>query len=391
MPNDDVTGVRPVDIHAHFFPQSYLDVLAEEGPRFDVEYRAAAEGFYIKTEARFQGPLPYRIVDLKERIADMNAQGTAVQAMSLTGPMAYWGDEKVSHKLARAWNDAASAAHVQFPTRLVGLLTLPMLFPDRAIDELNRASKLPGIRGVYMGTNINHRDLDDPLFQPILALIEALDLPIFLHPLQVVGGQRTAPFSLSNLLSFPFDTAIAACHLIFGGVLDRYPKLQFTLPHGGGVLLMLMGRIDHGSTVRPDIEKLRLPRPPSQYLQRFTFDTVVHSKSVMEFVIGEVERLLLRHGVRKAGAFPGSGKYNERATKDDLRRQRRTNPQALTKQQALAAVPPRIELRCASPQLILLLRYVFVTHDDQPTELVPSCNEAGFAERLASFPDPRRA
>jgi aminocarboxymuconate-semialdehyde decarboxylase len=295
MPHDNATGVRPVDIHAHFFPQAYLDVIAEEGARFGVEYRAAEEGFYIKTDARFQGPLPYRAVDLKQRIADMDAQGTAVQAMSLTGPMAHWGDEEVSHKLARSWNDAASAAHVQYPTRLFGLLTLPMLFPDRAIDELNRASKMPGIRGVYMGTNINHRDLDDPLFEPILARIEALDLPIFLHPLQVVGGPRTAPFSLSNLLSFPFDTAIAACHLIFGGVLDRHPKLQFTLPHGGGVLLMLMGRIDHGATVRPEIEKLRLPRPPSKYLQRFTFDTVVHSKSVMEFVISEVgaERIMI--------------------------------------------------------------------------------------------------
>jgi len=295
MPHDNDTGVRPVDIHAHFFPQAYLDVIAEEGARFGVEYRAAEEGFYIKTDARFQGPLPYRAVDLQKRIADMDAQGTAVQAMSLTGPMAHWGDEEVSHKLARSWNDAASAAHVQYPTRLFGLLTLPMLFPDRAIDELNRASKMPGICGVYMGTNINQRDLDDPLFEPILARIEALDLPIFLHPLQVVGGQRTAPFSLSNLLSFPFDTAIAACHLIFGGVLDRHPKLQFTLPHGGGVLLMLMGRIDHGATVRPEIEKLRLPRPPSKYLQRFTFDTVVHSKSVMEFVISEVgaERIMI--------------------------------------------------------------------------------------------------
>ena len=295
MPHDNDTGVRPVDIHAHFFPQAYLDVIAEEGARFGVEYRAAEEGFYIKTDARFQGPLPYRAVDLKQRIADMDAQGTAVQAMSLTGPMAHWGDEEVSHKLARSWNDAASAAHVQYPTRLFGLLTLPMLFPDRAIDELNRASKMPGICGVYMGTNINQRDLDDLLFEPILARIEALDLPIFLHPLQVVGGQRTAPFSLSNLLSFPFDTAIAACHLIFGGVLDRHPKLRFTLPHGGGVLLMLMGRIDHGAAVRPEIEKLRLPRPPSKYLQRFTFDTVVHSKSVMEFVISEVgaERIMI--------------------------------------------------------------------------------------------------
>jgi aminocarboxymuconate-semialdehyde decarboxylase len=225
----------------------------------------------------------------------MDAQGTAVQAMSLTGPMAHWGDEEVSHKLSRAWNDGASAAHVQYPTRLFGLLTLPMLFPDRAIDELNRASRLPGIKGVYMGTNINQRDLDDPLFEPIFAHIEALDLPVFLHPLQVVGGPRTASFNLSNILSFPFDTAIAACHLIFGGVLDRHPKLKFTLPHGGGVLLMLMGRIDHGATVRPEIQKLRLPQPPSKYLQRFTFDTVVHSKSVMEFVISEVgaERIMI--------------------------------------------------------------------------------------------------
>jgi aminocarboxymuconate-semialdehyde decarboxylase len=288
MTNHEVAGVRPIDIHAHFFPQEYLDVLAEDGPRFGVEYKAAEEGFYIKTEVRFQGPLPYRSVDLKLRIADMDAQGTAVQAMSLTGPMAHWGDAEVSHKLSRAWNDAASAAHVQYPQRLFGLLTLPMLFPDRAIDELNRASKLPGLRGVYMGTNINQRDLDDPLFETIFARIEALDLPVFLHPLTVAGGQRTAPYSLANLISFPFDTTIAACRLIFGGVLDRHPKLRFTLPHGGGVLLMLLGRIDHGAKVRPEIEKLRLPRPPSQYLDRFTYDTVVHSKSVMEFVIGEV-------------------------------------------------------------------------------------------------------
>src|SRR5690348_13982632 len=295
MASQGTNGVRAVDIHAHFFPQEYLDVLAREGPRFNVEYRAAEEGFYIKTESRFQGPLPYRAVDLEKRIADMDAQGTAVQAMSLTGPMAHWGDEEVSYKLARAWNDAASAAHTHYPSRLVGLLTLPMMYPDRAIDELNRASKLPGMRGVYMGTNINQRDLDDPLFEPVFARIEQLDLPIFLHPLQGVGGQRTSPFYLSNLLSFPFDTAIAACHLIFGGVLDRHPRLQFSLPHGGGVLLMLLGRIDHGATVRPEIEKVRLPRPPSKYLQRFTFDTVVHSKSIMEFVLNEVgaERIMI--------------------------------------------------------------------------------------------------
>src|SRR6266404_3980457 len=91
MLNHDVTGVRPVDIHAHFFPQAYLDVLAEERARFNVEYRAAEEGFYIKTDVRFQGPLSDRIVNFKKCIADMDSKGTAVQAISFTGPMAHWG------------------------------------------------------------------------------------------------------------------------------------------------------------------------------------------------------------------------------------------------------------------------------------------------------------
>jgi aminocarboxymuconate-semialdehyde decarboxylase len=146
-----------------------------------------------------------------------------------------------------------------------------------------------------MGTNVNNRDLDDPLFEQIFAKIEQLSVPVFLHPLQTVGGERTKPWYLSNLLGNPFDAAIAACHLIFGGVLDRHPKLQICLPHGGGALPMLIGRIDHGAQVRAEIKLLHLPQPPSAYMRRFTYDTIVHSKPVMEFLIREVgaERILL--------------------------------------------------------------------------------------------------
>jgi aminocarboxymuconate-semialdehyde decarboxylase len=160
-----------------------------------------------------------------------------------------------------------------------------MLYPDRALDELDRARKLPGMRGVYMGTNIEGHDLDDPMFEPILARIEALDLPIFLHPLETIGGDRLKPFFLSNLLGNPIDTAIAACRLIFGGVLDRHPKLQVCLPHAGGVLPILVGRLDQGWKTRQELK--HLPQAPSTYLQRFTYDTITHSKAVMEFVIKE--------------------------------------------------------------------------------------------------------
>ncbi len=118
---------------------------------------------------------------------------------------------------------------------------------------------------------------------------------MFLHPLQNFGLARLQSYYLTNLLGNPFDTAIAASKLIFGGVMDRHPKLQINLPHGGGALPILIGRIDQGYRVRPEIKKMNVPRPPSEYLQRFTYDTIVHSKPIMEFVIREVgaERVMI--------------------------------------------------------------------------------------------------
>ena len=286
------TGARTIDIHAHYYPQAYFDLFNAEG--FNSEFRMTDQGFYFKTPTQASGPLPTKFIDLKERLADMDAQGVTVHALSLTGPMTYWVHGKLSLDLSRAWNDAAVAAHQAYPDRFVVLATLPMLDPDLAIDELNRASKLPGVRGVCMGTYIDGHDLDDPLFEPIFAKIEALDLPVFLHPLApTVGGQRLLPYSFTNLISFPMDTTIAACHLIFGGVLDRHPKLQVTLPHAGGVLPNLIGRLDHGWRVIPAAKKCA--ETPSAYLRRFTYDIIAHSKPLMEYVISQVgvDRIML--------------------------------------------------------------------------------------------------
>lgn len=285
--------VQVIDIHAHYFPEAYLDLVAGEGKRFGAAYRMTDKGFYIKTPAGSNGPLPARFIDVKARVADMDQQGVGVQAISLTAPMLYWGDEELSTNLAKTWNDAASAAHQAYPTRLVAFLTLPMQYPDRALDELARASTLPGMRGVYLGTNINGKDLDNSLFEPVLARIEALDLPIFLHPVEPLAEDRLKQFFLSNLIGNPVETAVAACHLIFGGVLDRHPKLQIGLPHAGGVLPVLIGRIDQGWLTRSDLKASS--RIPSTYLQRFTYDTMTHSKTIMEFVIKEVgaERVML--------------------------------------------------------------------------------------------------
>ena len=146
-------------------------------------------------------------------------------------------------KLSRIFNDAASQASVAYPNRFVGMATLPMQAPKLALDELERAARLPGIRGIYLPTTVKGKELDDASFLPIYAACERLGFPVFLHPVDTIGKDRTGEFYLRNLLGNPYDTGVAAAHLIFGGVLDKFPSLEILLPHAGGTLPGYRGQI----------------------------------------------------------------------------------------------------------------------------------------------------
>ena len=111
---------------------------------------------------------------------------------------------------------------------------LPMQDAELALRELERAAKLPGMRGLYLGNQVNKNNLDDQPFFPIYAKCEAIGWPIFLHPIDPLGAERLDKYYLRNLIGYPYSTAIAAASLIFGGVMDRFPKLDVVLPHAGG-------------------------------------------------------------------------------------------------------------------------------------------------------------
>src|SRR5262245_19717736 len=200
-----------IDIHAHYYPPDYLEVLGTDGAAFGGEYRTTPQGYFMRGGGFAGGPFPAKFTDLKLRLAEMDEQGVQMHALSLTRPMPYFGSPDFQLKLARAFNDGASEAHRQYPDRFVGLMALPM-DRDRAIEELNRAAQLPGIRGVYYGCNVEGRDFSDPQFLPIFKRIEALNLPVFLHPNGGIGGPRFPPYYLGNIRGNPFDTTIAACY-----------------------------------------------------------------------------------------------------------------------------------------------------------------------------------
>lgn len=194
----------------------------------------------------WNGPLSSRYWNLEERITDMNAMGITMHVLSLTVPMTYWAKPDLSERLSRAYNDACAEAHRQYPDRLVGLATPPLPDVDRSLWELERTKALLGTHGIYMGTHVNSRDLSDPAFLPVFQAIEATGLPVFLHPLIVLGGARLKPFYLNKVLGNPFEAAVAAAHLIFGDVLDKWPTLEVSLPHAGNAPPILISRMDHG-------------------------------------------------------------------------------------------------------------------------------------------------
>jgi aminocarboxymuconate-semialdehyde decarboxylase len=273
---------HPIDIHAHFYPAELIAIWKAEGPRCGGEVGEVEGKPVLKAGAVQAGPLNPRFTNVDARIEAMNEQGVALHAMSLSLPMVYWADAALAQKLSEAYNDAAAAAHQRHPDRLVSLAILPMNYPEAAGKELERARRLPGTHGVYMATAIAGRELSDPMFFPVYEAIEAAGLPVFLHPNTVIAPERLKAHYLQNLLGNPFETAIAAAHLIFGGVLDRFPKLTVCLPHAGGAFPYLVGRLNRGWEKRPELAHHKTS--PLEYLRRFYYDTISYHGPALDYL-----------------------------------------------------------------------------------------------------------
>ena len=273
-----------IDVHTHYFPQAFLDLIEKHGPAHGFEYRMVeGKGPQFKHGHLMTGPVGPKFVDLDARLAAMDEQGVQVHAMSLSQPMVYWGGGPLAQRLTETYNDALAQAHARHPKRLIGLATLPMHETALAVKEIERAAKLPGVRGFYIATQVRGKDLSDAAFLPVYERIEASGLPLFLHPVEVIGPQRLGAYYLTNLLGNPFESAIAAAHLIFGGVLDRFPKLVVCLPHSGGAFPWLVGRLNRGWEKRADLKHIK--QAPVEYLRRFYYDTVGYSDHVLEYLV----------------------------------------------------------------------------------------------------------
>lgn len=280
-----------IDFHCHLTPKAYLDAVRQAPATWKASLERRGDQEFI-TPAGYPfpvafGPITPGFWEPAARIQHMRAVGLDIEAVSApTYLFYYWADPELALDVAQMTNEAIAEAVRSHPAHFVGMATLPLQDPKRAVDELERAVRRLGLRAVEIGSHIAGRELDDPVLAPFWEAVHALDVPVFVHPNAAEGGQRTRRSYFGNVLGFPFDTTIAMASVIFGGMLERFPRLKLCFAHGGGFLPYQIGRLDHAAEVRPECRGLG--RRPSDTLRALHYDTLTHSPEALRWLVSLV-------------------------------------------------------------------------------------------------------
>ncbi len=287
-----------VDVHAHYVsPRVAPAVRGNEG-RYGVRVVDTPEGeprFVIggRETTRPQALLP-ALQELEMRQQAMAGQTIDHQIISLA--LTFTGYDLPPEQgvaWARLLNDTTAADLQAVPGRFTATATVPLQDGRAAAAEVQRAVGTLGYHGVVISTHVAGRNLDDRALDPFWAAAQEAGAPIIIHPAHVVQSPRLANYYFQNLLGNPYDTAIAAASLVFGGVCDRYPDLKVVLVHGGGHFPYQIGRLTHGWRVRPETKALQTP--PLDYLKWFYCDTVLYFGPAVRYLAQVVgpDRLML--------------------------------------------------------------------------------------------------
>ncbi len=279
-----------IDFHCHAIVPAVEALVADRPEKKAEQDRQGREMGAASVEHNRRVMLPAagpRLTSPLRRLQDMDEMGVDIQVVSPSpSQYYYWAEERLAERIVRTGNEAIAALCAEHPDRLQGLGSVALQHPALAVEQLDHAVRGLGLRGVEISTRIVERELDHADFEPFWAKAEALGCVIFIHPFGTTLGERLDRFYLSNVIGQPLETTIALSHLIFGGVLDRFPGLRIVAAHGGGYLPHYTGRSDHGRRVRP--EAAGCAHPPSAYLKRIWFDTLVHGPDVLRGLIDRV-------------------------------------------------------------------------------------------------------
>ena len=282
--------MRSIDIHAHLMPQCLWRTVDAGHAWHGIRYEPGnGPGVVVNQEKRIAITPKLRFTP-EERIQDMEAQGVDVQVISIHTPLfSYHLEPAQGRQLARDVNDEIAAMTRQWPQRFAGLATLPVQDVGAAVDELDRAVHVLGLKGAELDTVVHGHTWDEPHFLPLFKAAEAMGAVLFFHPQQQDNLllQRTDRYGLANSIGVIVEDTLIVATLIFGGILDACPDLKACIAHGGGPACFGMGRLDRGWQVRSEARR-HILKPPGTYQRRLYYDCITDSEAALRFLLDQV-------------------------------------------------------------------------------------------------------
>jgi aminocarboxymuconate-semialdehyde decarboxylase len=261
-----------LDVHAHLIAAGGAALAGFDGVSWDgASQKLVVDGHAIGLKALFRPA---------ELIAWMDDNGVARAWISAPPPV--YRPELVAAEAARwasALNDEFDTIAARYPTRLSPLYHLPVEHPEIAAG-IARDKIAAGHRRFAMAAGSARHTLSTPAYAPLWAALNSAAAFLFLHPGEGCDS-RLDPYYLHNLLGNPTETAVAASHLVFAAVLQRYPDMKVCLAHAGGTTAALAGRWERGhATARPGLDTSR--EAPHLALRRFCVDCIAHDNTALQ-------------------------------------------------------------------------------------------------------------
>lgn len=235
-----ITISRPIiDAHHHFIPDTIFEDLESYLPpgmtveRDEKMVRVSEDGA-LKLRAQRE---PY--ASAAYQLRDMEAAGvtTAILSASIF-------QEWMTLRASRVFNLEMAELQQKHGDRFVGLAHVPPFGEEGALDELERAIREYGLKGVCITTSFKGKYPDAPEYAAFYRKVNELDVPIFVHAAGCpVCAPILEPYELGTTIGRPLDHTLVTTRVLYGGVLEEHTKLRFLMGHLGGAFYILLKRL----------------------------------------------------------------------------------------------------------------------------------------------------
>lgn len=282
--NDDLLSASPatspettpvIDVHRHaqFQPASTFEEMIQEFAYQRLD-RKDIGSISTTTLHGITAQVYPEVLDIHLQVQGQREAGVTMGLLSFSMglEMFCWALFFLADDLAtQQYNDGHAAMVAEYPEDLA-FMAMVNPFRSRSVAECERCHTQLGAKGISIGTSWDGEFLDSPALEPLWEYAQDREQPVWLHPPYApIGHEKMALFKLEEIVGRPFDTTMSITRMIYSGVFDRYPGLKVVLPHMGGGLPNIIGRLDFGYRLGyeglPSGEEATCERMPSEYLR----------------------------------------------------------------------------------------------------------------------------